>query len=97
MLPTIHQPPGFALIEQPKRKRRLINDFVPARPAGPVRVILDRTGRLCLPVDVRFSPKATEALLRSEMTRWAKSESRTILLNHLVGRSAKRREKSLLI
>jgi len=27
------------------------------------KVILDRTGRLCLPVDVRFPPKATEAAL----------------------------------
>jgi hypothetical protein len=32
------------------------------------RVICDRTGRSCLSVDVRFPPKATEALLSSEMS-----------------------------
>jgi hypothetical protein len=40
--------------------------------ACPFRVIRDQTTRLCLPVDVRFLPKATEALLCSEMTRRAK-------------------------
>ena len=31
--------------------------------------------RSCLPVDVRFPPKATEALLCSEKTRWARTGS----------------------
>jgi hypothetical protein len=34
-------------------------------------VIHDRTSRLCLPVDVRLSPKATQLLRGSENTRWA--------------------------
>ncbi len=35
----------------------------------PSRVIFDRSSRFCLPVDVRFAPKATELLRRREMTR----------------------------
>jgi hypothetical protein len=36
-------------------------------------VIRDRCSRSGLPSDVRFDLKATEALLCSEMTRWANS------------------------
>jgi hypothetical protein len=39
----------------------------------PERVIRDGTSRLGPPVDVRFNPKATEALLCSEMTQWART------------------------
>jgi len=38
---------------------------------GPFRVNRDCAHRSCPPVDVRFPPKATEALLCSEMSRWA--------------------------
>jgi hypothetical protein len=43
--------------------------------------------RSCLPVDVRFPPKATEALLCSEMTRWARTEVTPRSFDHLVGGS----------
>src|SRR5262245_61763162 len=36
-------------------------------------VIFDRVSWLCLPVDVRFTPNATEPLHCREMTRWANS------------------------
>jgi hypothetical protein len=38
---------------------------------GLLGVIRDETGRLGPLVDVRFPPKATEALPCNEMTRWA--------------------------
>jgi hypothetical protein len=40
---------------------------------GLLGVIRDETGRLGPLVDVRFPPKATEALPCNEMTRWATS------------------------
>jgi hypothetical protein len=39
----------------------------------PLWVILDRSSWLYLPVDVRFTPKATEVLRYRELTRRAKS------------------------
>ena len=46
----------------------------------PLWVIRDATGRLSPSVDVRFPPKATEALLCSEMTRWATSRHTVIAI-----------------
>src|SRR4029077_7590807 len=37
-------------------------------------VIRDRTGRSCLPIDVRFSPKATKLLRGREVSRRATNE-----------------------
>jgi hypothetical protein len=52
---------------------------------GLLGVIRDRTGRSCLPIDVRFSPKSTKLLRGREMTRRARS-------SHSITRSARARK-----
>ena len=53
------------------------------------RVVRDRCSRSCLPVQVRFGPKATEMLHGREMTRRAKSlnapQHAAALFDHFVG------------
>jgi hypothetical protein len=64
-----------AMTPTPTKTKGLIETPVVA---CPFRVIRDQTTRLCLPVDVRFLPKATEALLCSETTRRANSRHRQL-------------------